>query len=194
MSLAYYIHNQNPPHVLSSFTLNKPKGVCNIIYEQDCIPVGCVPPACWPYALHRGGVPGPGGVLGPGGCTWSGGVPRPGGCTWSRGVYLVPGGVPGLGGCTWSWGGVSGPQGVPGPGGCQVLPPWTEWQTGAKILPFPKLRLRTVINIFFNLNPFKAKPTLLTHNRYCDITQILHNQWRKHHRKSSFLIRISWRK
>ena len=73
--------------------------------KQECIPVGCVPPARRPY------LPGPGG----GGCTWSGGgvpglggVPGPGGCTWSRGVYLVPGGgVPGLGG-------------VPGPGGYLV--------------------------------------------------------------------------
>ena len=62
-------------------------------------------PVC--HSVHRGGVPGPGGVyLVPGGGTWSwGGVPGPGG------VYLV------LGGCTWSWGGVPGPGAVPGPGG-----------------------------------------------------------------------------
>ena len=133
--------------------------------KQDCIPVGCVPPACWPYLPeYRGGVPGPGGctwsrgvsalgvylVLGgwcllPGvylvwgvylvlgvylirGCTWSvGGVPVPGEwCTWSRGVYLV-------------WGGLLQVQGVSG-----TPPLWTEWQTGAKILPCPKLRLRAV--------------------------------------------------
>ena len=47
-------------------------------------------------------------------------------------------------------------RGVPGPwgGGGVVVsqhtlrqihaPPWTEWQTGAKILPCPKLRLRAV--------------------------------------------------
>ena len=87
-------------------------------------------------------------------CTW----PQ-GGCTWSWGVYLVPGigGVPGPEG-TWSWGvylvpgGCTWTQGVPGPRGCtwsrgvpaQALPLWTEWQTGAKILPCPKLRLRVV--------------------------------------------------
>ena len=64
------------------------------------------------------------------GCTWSGG------CTWSRVCVPGPGGVPGLGG-------------VPGPGWGVYLPRysplWTEWQTGAKILPCPKLRLREVI-------------------------------------------------
>ena len=76
---------------------------------QECIPVGCVPPANSPYVylvrgmctwsggvyLVQGGVPGPrGGVPG------LGGVSGPGGCTWSWGVYLVPGGgfVPGPGG------------------------------------------------------------------------------------------------
>ena len=104
----------------------------------------------------------PGGVPGPGG--W--GLPGPGECTWSRegvpcpkGLYLVLGGVPGLE-CTWSREGVPGPRGlylvwgvpggvylipggVPGPGGgiCPDTPPmWTEWQTGVKILPCPKLR------------------------------------------------------
>ena len=89
--------------------------------QEECIPVGCVPPACFPYLpactapggctwsqggtwsgrvyLVPGGVPAlggvylvPGGVSGSGGCTWSGGVPGLGGCTWSQGVYL-PGGV-----------------------------------------------------------------------------------------------------
>ena len=73
------------------------------------------------------------------------------------GVYLVPGGVPSLGG-TWSWGvylvwgylvlgGVLGP-GVPGLGGgtCPDTPPCeqNDRQTGVKILPCPKLRLRAV--------------------------------------------------
>ena len=77
-------------------------------YEQECIPVGCVPSAA--VAVSRGV------CLVPWGCALSwgvylvwGGVPGPGGpglwgCTWSRGVYLVQGGVPGPGGCTWSWG------------------------------------------------------------------------------------------
>ena len=82
-------------------------------------------------------------LAGPGGGVpaWSGGDLVPGGGylagpggTWSRGGYLpglVRGGVP-----AWSWGCT-----------CLVLPPpppWTEWQTGVKILPWPKLRLRAV--------------------------------------------------
>ena len=59
--------------------------------QQECIPVGCVPPACCPYLPA---------------CT----APR--GCTWSQGLYLVLGGVPGPRGSvpgpggvsTWSWG------------------------------------------------------------------------------------------
>ena len=103
----------------------------------------------------RGGVPaqgvaGPGGVPGPrgvpawgvylvrGACTWSGGVYLVQGCTWSMGCTWS-------GGCTWSWE-VYLPGGVPAWGvPTQVLPLWTEWQTGVKILPCPKLRLRAVI-------------------------------------------------
>ena len=62
--------------------------------KQECIPVGCVPAARWPYAevCSRGGGSGPGGfVLVPG---WF--VLVPGGC-------LLPGG--GGGGCL-VWGGV----------------------------------------------------------------------------------------
>ena len=62
------------------------------------------------------------------------GLYLPGRCTW-WGVYL-PGGVPGRG-CTCPGGGCTCP-GTP-------LPLWTEWQTAAKILPCPKLRLRAVI-------------------------------------------------
>ena len=101
-------------------------GVSQFVFNfwQECMPVGCIPPACCPYLLA---------------------------CTARRGgVYLVPGegvpgpgAVPGPGGCTWSRGG------VPGPGGGVYLPRysprlWTEWQTGVKILPCPKLCLRAV--------------------------------------------------
>ena len=75
--------------------------------KQECILVGCVPPACCPYlpaCSARGGV-----YLVPGG-----GVPGPGGwCTWSRGVYLVPGVYLVRG------------EGIP--------PLWTESQTPVKI-------------------------------------------------------------
>ena len=83
--------------------------------SQDCIPVGCVPPARWPYlpaCSAQGGVCCGGLYLVLGDCLLWGGVPGP--C----GGYLLPGG------CTWSWGvcskGVSAPEGdVPGArGGC----------------------------------------------------------------------------
>ena len=79
------------------------------------------------------------------GCTCPGGVPARG-CT-------CPGGVPARGvpawGCTcqrWCT-----YQGVP----AQVLPLWTEWQTGAKILPCPKLGLLAA-------KISRMKPTILT--------------------------------
>ena len=92
------------------------------LFQQECIPVECVPAARRPYA----GVcfPGGGGVSGLGGCVSSPGgvsgwgVSGLGGegvvclvlwCAWSRG-----GGVSGLGGgwCVWSRGGVCLVQGV----------------------------------------------------------------------------------
>ena len=79
------------------------------IYKQECIPVGCVPPARLPYAgvCFPGGGGGCGVYLpGRGGC-----LPGPGG------VYLPgPGGVP-----AWSGGGVPG----------QVLPPPVDRMTHA---------------------------------------------------------------
>ena len=70
--------------------------------KQDCIPVGCVPPARWPYlpACSVAGGSAPGGEVGGWGvCSW--------GC-----VCLFQGGV-------WS-GGVSAPRGVSDPGGVSV--------------------------------------------------------------------------
>ena len=70
--------------------------------QQECIPVGCVPAARWPYA---------------GVCSWGGSVPR--GCLLLGGVSalggLLLGGVC-SGGCLL-WGGVWS-QGVSAPGGC----------------------------------------------------------------------------
>ena len=68
---------------------------------QDCIPVGCIPLACWPYLPA---------------CT------AQGGCL-IRGCLL---------------------GGVVSQHALRQTPLWTEWQTGAKILPWPKLRLRAV--------------------------------------------------
>ena len=70
---------------------------------QECIPVGCVPAAHWPYAgrggggiQSRGGLPGLGGLG-----LWSrGGLPSPGGVSGPGGVCLVWGGL-------WSRGGFS---------------------------------------------------------------------------------------
>ena len=69
--------------------------------KRECIPVGCVPPACCPYLPA---------CTAPGGCTCLGGVPGPGavpclGGVPGQGVHLVQGGVPGLGG-------VPGPRGL----------------------------------------------------------------------------------
>ena len=80
------------------------------LVEQECIPVGCVPPAHWSYlriSSYPTHAPPPTGATthAPRGCTWSlgGGVPGPGG---AAGLGCVPGrrGVPGPGGCTWSRG------------------------------------------------------------------------------------------
>ena len=109
---------------------------------QECIPVGCVPPARRPY------LPGP---AGGGGGTWSRrGAPGPGGCTWSRGaylvwgVYLVRGGVPGPGGVYLVW------WAVPGPGGectwsggvylVRYSPPVNRMTDACKNITLPQLR------------------------------------------------------
>ena len=79
--------------------------------EQECIPVGCVLADRRPYA----GVCFPGGSPCPGGSASGGDVSGPGG-------FSMPGG------CS------------PSPGGVLLARPplWTEWQTGVKILPWPK--------------------------------------------------------
>ena len=57
------------------------------IKEQDCIPVGCVPPACWPSPrMHCSGGGGAGGV-----CSW--GCLLPGGECLLPGEVSAPGGV-----------------------------------------------------------------------------------------------------
>ena len=68
------------------FTVSKLCSVC--IYEQECIPVGCIPSATVAVSW---------------GCTWSQGVCLVRGVP-ARGVYLV-GAVYLPGGCTWSQGG-----------------------------------------------------------------------------------------
>ena len=94
------------------------------LVKQEYIPVGCVPPACYPYLPA---CTAPGGVSGPGDVTGHGVVYL----VW--GVYL--GGVPGprgvlvRGGCTWSQGG------VPGAG---VLPPVNRMTDRCKNITLPQ--------------------------------------------------------
>ena len=67
--------------------------------KQDCIPEGCVPPACCPYLP----------ACTAGGCLLQEGVPAPGDACFVGG--LLPGGcrlwgcLLGWGACIWSWGG-----------------------------------------------------------------------------------------
>ena len=152
-------------------------GVCQGVSARGCLPRGCLPRGCLPRGcLPRGVSAGgvfPGGVcrgcLPRGGCLPGGCLPRgclphthtsvkritdtcentrmhsrrmhtthlltvsqhalPGGLYLPRGVYL-PWGCTCLGGTS---------SGNP--------PLWTEWQTGAKILPCPEFRLRAVITL-----------------------------------------------
>ena len=96
-------------------------GVLVFYQQQECIPVGCVPANRGPYA----GVCFPGGVL------------HPGGGVSIRGGFLHRGGSPSGGVPPSSRGG-----GSPSSRGVSLPDPplWTEWQTGVKILPWPKLR------------------------------------------------------
>ena len=105
------------------------------------------------------------------GDSYPGGVPAWGVCL-PREVYLLRRDVPAQGS-----GGVPAGGGVPAQGGvpawevylprgvylsrrevpAQVLPPlWTEWQTGTKILPYPKLRLRAVIKRWVTVSKVKT--------------------------------------
>ena len=85
---------------------------CECKYRQECIPVGCVPAARWPYAgvCFRGG----GVCLLLGGSAVGGGVCSQGG--------LLGGGVCSQGGCV-----VCSRGGLP-----QTRPLWTESQTRVK--------------------------------------------------------------
>ena len=130
--------------------------------EQECIPVGCVPAAHWPYAavFFRGGyLPGPGGVLlGPGGggvCLVWGGLPGQsggvllgprgvclvrGGSPWSRGVSAWSGGSP------WSRGVLLGPGGVCLVwGGSPETPPVNRITDTCKNITLATTSLRKVI-------------------------------------------------
>ena len=81
----------------------------NFLSKQDCIPGGCVPPACCPYLPACT-------VLG--GCLLLGGT-----CLWSRGGYLPL--VREGGACLWSEGCIPACNGADPPLS-------TEWQTRVK--------------------------------------------------------------
>ena len=89
--------------------------------KQECIPVGCVPPACWPYpSMHRVGVVYPS-------MHWAGGVCPGGVCRGCLPSGVCPGGSAG-GGSAW---GVTDTHQTRGRH--PLL--WTEWQIGVKTLP-----------------------------------------------------------
>ena len=140
--------------------------------KQECIPVGCVLAAHWPYArvCFRGGVCS-GGCLLRGVCLlpgavypWGvclllggllpGGVSAPGGC-------LLPGGVCAPRGSAPEWGvsalgGMSAPRGSALGGRVsqhalrQTPPLWTEWQTGVKNITLATTSLRPVKILIVN--------------------------------------------
>ena len=107
---------------------------------QECIPVGCVPAAHWPYAAV---LPGGGVLFGPGG-----------GSAWSGGVLLGPGGGGGLpgpgGGSPWSRG-----------GGSLETPPVNRITDTYKNITFATTSLRPVKNRFVICNFMKLNVTYL---------------------------------
>ena len=136
--------------------------------KQECIPVGCVPPACCPYlpactaprggrGVYLGTCPGEGVYLLGGVCTCLG-VYLP------RGVY-PPGGVPAQGS-----GGVSAQGGT-----CPGTPPCEQnsWHTQLKILPCPKLRLRALIIKIYTLAWEKCVPSAKCSARKSNIKSII---------------------
>ena len=124
--------------------------------QEEYIPVGCILPTCWPYlpAWTAWGVCLSAGIHPPGcgpGDPLSAGLETPPGV----GLETPPGQIPqpplGVGLETPTPGDLQGMLGyhpssrdLQGMLGYHPPPQWTEWQTGAKILPSPKLHLRAV--------------------------------------------------
>ena len=116
------------------------RGGCLLPGGSPC--QGGVPPSCWGSPCR--GVPLSGGCLLPGGSPCGGASFLPGGSP-CRGL---PPSCQGESPCRKGRGLPAG--GVPPSREGGLLdgrpPLWTEWQTGVKILPCPKLRLRAVTN------------------------------------------------
>ena len=86
-------------------------------------------------------------------CSWGGGWGGGGGDSASGVVY------------SWGRGGVCSPGGL-SQHALRQTPLWTEWQTGAKILPCPKIRLRAVkIARFYTKWCFNRVETTQFHNK-----------------------------
>ena len=143
------------------YSFSRQKKYRKFTKRQECIPVGCVPPACCPY-LPACTVPGGctwswAAYLVPGGCTCLGGVPGPGG------VYLR-GGIPGHGGCTWSGLGVYLPEEyLP-----RYSPPVNRMTNRCKNITLPQTCLRAVttkqlicLPIQWTICGFKSRENLL---------------------------------
>ena len=91
-------------------------GICKRKSTQECVPVGCVPPAHWPGGggcMTRGGV-------------WLGGVCLTQGCLTWGGVWLGGRGVFDLGEGVW-------PRGVSDPGGGCLT--WGASDPGGGVCP-----------------------------------------------------------
>ena len=137
-------------------------------YVQECIPVGCVPAARWPYAA----------VCFPGGCLVRGGA------AWSRGGICSGGSAPG---------GVPGPGGIPACTEADTLPflprGQNSWHTLVKILPWPNFVAAAkndrrniirvdVINCAWCLQHFPLKHSI--HNVTTTLVTRNHCQQNKH--------------
>ena len=118
--------------------------------KQECIPVGCVPPAA--VAVHRGVCLSACWDTHPPWC-WPGDPPGCGpGVPPRCGPGDPPGQTPQLPPWVWALRPPGNLQGMLGYHLQCMLgyhPLWTEWQTGAKILPCPKLHLRAVIMFYW---------------------------------------------
>ena len=130
--------------------------------KQECIPVGCVPPGHWPYLIISYACP-PMTMHAPQPCMPPSNHVHPRATMHALGNHACP---PATTHTPWQ------PCTTPGNHACILqlctppatthaplatmhAPLWTEWQTGVKILPCPKLRLRAVIRVLHKLSAIR---------------------------------------